>query len=826
MERSGRRSFSMWPAIPLLLCLFACLAILLFVLIVSSAEVVTGATTPQNADVDALARQADRLMQAEDYKNALPLLTAIVDKVRGDPQRGPTLTTALYSLGIAYKELDRPADAVAALTELIPLVRALYGETDRRYALAMFEKVQDELILGDFASAYELLPAALAAVKANFSTEQFAAANFKLAEVMEHVGELQEAAERLRAILPISGPYVTSTQTKLGGILDQLGDFAGARHAFQKATDELKAAQPKNTPLIANALLDLAIATDGTGDGANADRLFDEAIRLIGSVPEHYGHAASLLMGRAEQEADRGHYRAAKRVYERGIAFIERDPGLNNDALADALVEAGQFYANYADFADAETSDRRALALREKAYGEASPQIVSSLTALGFVEMKKGQSFLGRKFMERAIAIQEKDPNLKANLGNALFEFGGALVTQWDYEAAEPVLIRARSLLQAAGGNYRNQLANCLKLLALDTRQLGDKKTARAYEEEAISVEEKTEGVTLTSYVDRAHLFDEDKDYDQAKAMFKAILELYTTRNGSQQSIAGTQDSLASVLEKQHEYKDAKLLRGEALKNRIGALGADHPNVAGSYYNLGHVNYFLNDAVSARADFLKAAELFDTVMSKGIPNLSIAEQRAYLDAQVRSNMIGLLVTHRSADDLEKAYDLLFRWKGIVPELLRHETQFARAAAANPAILNQTSRLSDLRLELANWYTRFGKASPEMWKSRNAALTAQKEAIERSLSQSLPGSVDVLQRKHLSDFRQLLGDNEIFVDIYRHSTLEPGGPDRYDAILSLERLPYRSSISGRHLRCAILWRTGFPASWTEGTPSRLGPTWQP
>ncbi len=544
MERSGRRSFSMWPAIPLLLCLFACLAILLFVLIVSSAEVVTGATTPQNADVDALARQADRLMQAEDYKNALPLLTAIVDKVRGDPQRGPTLTTALYSLGIAYKELDRPADAVAALTELIPLVRALYGETDRRYALAMFEKVQDELILGDFASAYELLPAALAAVKANFSTEQFAAANFKLAEVMEHVGELQEAAERLRAILPISGPYVTSTQTKLGGILDQLGDFAGARHAFQKATDELKAAQPKNTPLIANALLDLAIATDGTGDGANADRLFDEAIRLIGSVPEHYGHAASLLMGRAEQEADRGHYRAAKRVYERGIAFIERDPGLNNDALADALVEAGQFYANYADFADAETSDRRALALREKAYGEASPQIVSSLTALGFVEMKKGQSFLGRKFMERAIAIQEKDPNLKANLGNALFEFGGALVTQWDYEAAEPVLIRARSLLQAAGGNYRNQLANCLKLLALDTRQLGDKKTARAYEEEAISVEEKTEGVTLTSYVDRAHLFDEDKDYDQAKAMFKAILELYTTRNGSQQSIAGTQDFL------------------------------------------------------------------------------------------------------------------------------------------------------------------------------------------------------------------------------------------------------------------------------------------
>ena len=167
----------------------------------------------------------------------------------------------------------------------------------------------------------------------------------------------------------------------------------------------------------------------------------------------------------------------------------------------------------------------------------------------------------------------------------------------------------------------------------------------------------------------------------------------------------------ARIADAQGDAASARALLEKAGMVLARSLGNEHAEVASAVDAIALLRWRQREAAPARGGIMRAASIVDINAARILPSLAFAEQRAFIDANVLMQTSLLLSSHRRGTDLERAYSLIFRWKGLLVDSLRRQAAVARLGL-DPRLAEAASRLQSLRTRIAGWYHRAGSVPPQ------------------------------------------------------------------------------------------------------------------
>lgn len=260
--------------------------------------------------------------------------------------------------------------------------------------------------------------------------------------------------------------------------------------------------------------------------------------------------------------------------------------------------------------------------------------------------------------------------------------------------------------------------------------------------------------------LDLTELYKANGKIDQARACLDRAMSIAAQDSGTDLRLKADITECAgrfALWEK--NYSKARQLYQTALAYRDkNELTNSTPDVV---RNLNEICCLPDTGAEQRAEMLlRSCALTDSYVNKVFPQLSLQEQTVFLTSTLRPQMDLLLSTNARTDLLEKTYQYLVRWKGLLVYSLRRQT----ALLADQNQSATLARLQAARLEKAA----LAKKAPV--NSENiAALEATIEGLEREMSiaaESL-AIVDHAARIDTQGFKRLLQANECFIDFYQY-----------------------------------------------------------
>lgn len=228
---------------------------------------------------------------------------------------------------------------------------------------------------------------------------------------------------------------------------------------------------------------------------------------------------AAFFLGNSLYE--QGHYSESAVAYRKCLQ-IRGDDSTVMGYLAVSL-------GHQAEYTEAESLMRKALAIDEKTFGLDHPELVAiDLSNLAALLYTKGDYVAAEPPLRRALAISEKslgrdDPRLALILHN----LGMVLVGKNDYADAEPLLRRALAILEKAGGpEVAPCLANLGDLLRTEYRYAEAEPLLRR----ALAIDEKVHGLdhpyVATDLNNLGLLLEEQGDYPGAEKLFRRAVDI------------------------------------------------------------------------------------------------------------------------------------------------------------------------------------------------------------------------------------------------------------------------------------------------------------
>jgi len=329
----------------------------------------------------------------------------------------------------------------------------------------------------------------------------------------------------------------------------------------------------------------LALKAIADGNDAQADHLLNGTQQFLDSVQEEEDRAQiKVFMARMENACYAGRYRDALQWCERLEPLAGEDPVvLNNLAIV---------YDENAKYQKAEPLHKRALAIREKAFGPVHPDVATSLNNLAGLRKAQGKYADAETLYERALAIREKalapdHPHVAASLN----DLARLYRTQKQYAKAELLYKRALAILEKALGPEHPSLATGLDNLGVLYYTQAKYAEAESLYKRALTVREKALGPdhpnVANSLNNLAVLYFAQGKYAEAEPLHKHALAIQEKAFGPDHpDVATTLNNLAVLHKAQDEYAQAERLHKRALTIRENALGPDHPDVAKSLNNL------------------------------------------------------------------------------------------------------------------------------------------------------------------------------------------------------------------------------------------------
>jgi len=153
----------------------------------------------------------------------------------------------------------------------------------------------------------------------------------------------------------------------------------------------------------------------------------------------------------------RAAYAQAEPMFRRALAIREKAFGPEHPDVAQSLNSLATFYGGRGQYGKAEPLHQRALAIREKALGPEHPDVAQSLNDLAALYCDQGQYGKAEPLYQRALAIREKalgpeHPDVAQSLRNLATLYHN----QGEYGRAEPRAIReGKGFLPARPGDTR-----------------------------------------------------------------------------------------------------------------------------------------------------------------------------------------------------------------------------------------------------------------------------------------------------------------------------------------------------------------------------------
>jgi tetratricopeptide (TPR) repeat protein len=207
------------------------------------------------------------------------------------------------------------------------------------------------------------------------------------------------------------------------------------------------------------------------------------------------------------------------------------------------LNQVGEYLNERAQYADAEPLIRRALAIREKAFGIEHASVASSLNNLAGLHYNLGKYAEAESIWKRAMAIMEKTGgDVTFSFATGLNNFAELCKKQGKYVEAEPLYQKALAINEKTLGQNHPDVAPGLNNLAL--------------------------------------LYSCQGKYEEAEQLHRRALEIREKALGSQHpEVANSIENLAAVYFNQGKYAEAEPLLQRALTMHEKGLGTDHPDM-------------------------------------------------------------------------------------------------------------------------------------------------------------------------------------------------------------------------------------------------------
>jgi tetratricopeptide (TPR) repeat protein len=262
------------------------------------------------------------------------------------------------------------------------------------------------------------------------------------------------------------------------------------------------------------------------------------------------------------------------------------------EQLAKLLEARGSVYKKHGMYPQAYASFERALALREKAAGAASPLTARTLSKMGTVLIDLGRFDEALAACERALSIgtHELGPahpevaSLENNLGEVLRRLGrggDALVH----------LRRSLAIAEAAFGSDHTAVGGALNNIANTLEEQGEYDEALEYHERALRMFEKLYGPNdpnvARSLTNRGNvLLDLGRWADARADQERAIRIVEAVFGPEHPDVAIGLTNLGDVLMAQGRPREAMAPYERALAIREKTLGTDHPRVARALTNV------------------------------------------------------------------------------------------------------------------------------------------------------------------------------------------------------------------------------------------------
>ncbi len=430
------------------------------------------------------------------------------------------------------------------------------------------------------------------------------------------------------ALLVLCAPGILPAQADLahvGGMLEQAkmhlqrGEFRQAIPFQERAIAILRQNARPNDSFVATLQVALANCYFLVGDHEKAGALLERTIPVLERTlgPEDSMVLTALTVLGQVQHA-RLQYAAAERTFTRLLAIRQRSKGLDAGGETGAILNLlATLYKDRGEYGRAESTYRRALPLLEKAHGAASPEAGEILNNIGVLNLKTGNYAEAERFLTRGLALREKAvPPLGREIAESFVNLAALHASRGEYSQAQAVLQRAIALWTREAGPNSPEVALCLANLAKTKNERGDSAGALPLFSRSLAIRERAFGPNhpeVASTLDGlAQTYAAEGNYGKAQELLLRALTIRTrSLPATHPGIAATFSNLAAVNANQGQYDLAAELLRRSLHAQELLLGRDHPELAEGLNALAASHTMLGEYGKAEPLYLRAVSILE-----------------------------------------------------------------------------------------------------------------------------------------------------------------------------------------------------------------------
>ena len=287
---------------------------------------------------------------------------------------------------------------------------------------------------------------------------------------------------------------ISALQNNLAAVLQELGDYAGAKALLEKALASTERNYGKDHPSTTRLYSNLASVLTDLADYEGARALLKKALasdeknfgRDHPSTAISYSNLAGVLQ-------DLGDYEGARILLEKSLASNEKNFGNDHPSTARSYSNLALVLQDLGDYEGARVLLEKALASNEKIFGKDDPSIALRYSNLALVLRDLGDYEGAKVLLEKTLASNEKNfgkdhPSTTRSYSNL------ALVLQdlKDYEGARVLLEKALASNEKNFGEGHPSTARSYSNLATVLIDLGDYESALELSAKALAIVRKT----------------------------------------------------------------------------------------------------------------------------------------------------------------------------------------------------------------------------------------------------------------------------------------------------------------------------------------------
>jgi len=233
-----------------------------------------------------------------------------------------------------------------------------------------------------------------------------------------------------------------------------LGRYSEAESLFKQALAIDQRIPGAGRSEVANILNNLASVQEKLGKYSEATSLYGQALVMVReNAPSDQLTAATVQFNLAELFAERGKYKDAEKLYRSVIATRQALLGPHSEPLAAAISEMASLRYYQHKYREAEGLYRQAHSIWEHQLepltARQKSDFASSVANLGVLYFHAHQYDEAKTLFERALNMDEETlgPD-DLRVGKRLSELASAEIAAGQYDEAEPLCLRAISLLE------------------------------------------------------------------------------------------------------------------------------------------------------------------------------------------------------------------------------------------------------------------------------------------------------------------------------------------------------------------------------------------